>query len=627
MPWWKGRSRSDSFRSPRAASSSPQCSSSSAPSPRRSRLEFAWPWRESPGNQLPKSARPGKLRQLEIADGDDGLVSRSASSLESSPALATAAPPRPLPLPLPSPPESSSSPLAERRGHRTSADYVNLWTAIAEKGGKIKDAEDTVTFRVNAPPRSAPTSGFSSPVLSPRRMSSGDFFSLRCPAANWSGGEAPFSGDSALISLSPDQSPRLSPTMRSPGARSRNPSGPSSPLHPIDGKDGAAVHPLPLPPGGAAYPPPNQWQKGKLIGSGTFGSVYVATNRHTGALCAMKEVSLVSDDPKSSESIKQLEQEIKVLSQLKHQNIVQYYGSEVIGDRFYIFLEYVYPGSINKYVREHFGAITESVVRNFTRHILNGLAYLHSKKTMHRDIKGANLLVDSSGVVKLADFGMAKHLTGEKAVLSLKGTSYWMAPEVVQAMLNKDRGYDLSVDIWSLGCTIIEMFTGKHPWDGFEGAAAMFKVLRDSPRIPEALSAEGKDFLRCCFRRNPAERPTAAQLLDHSFVKNLHHHDSPAPSLSSVSTVVDLPPETRRSKSDREGRKPKTQDGQSGWSKSQAPALTGWDPRLSPRSTLQTVLRLSPPRIAQIPLGPLARRRTADKEAALFSPREQDLQV
>ncbi|MQL90593.1 hypothetical protein Taro_023185 [Colocasia esculenta] len=164
-----------------------------------------------------------------------------------------------------------------------------------------------------------------------------------------------------------------------------------------------------------------------------------------------------------------LVKEINVLSQLKHPNIVQYYGSEIIDDCFYIYLEYIFPGSINKYVREHCGAITESIVRNFTRHILKGLAYLHSKKTMHRDIKGANLLVDSSGVVKLADFGMAKHLSGAKAVLSLKGTPYWMAPEVVQAMMCKDAGYDLSVDIWSLGCTTIEMFTGKHPWDGYEG--------------------------------------------------------------------------------------------------------------------------------------------------------------
>ncbi|XP_057769007.1 mitogen-activated protein kinase kinase kinase 5-like isoform X2 [Salvia miltiorrhiza] len=216
----------------------------------------------------------------------------------------------------------------------------------------------------------------------------------------------------------------------------------------------------------APEPIKSKWQKGKLIGRGTFGSVYVASNRETGALCAMKEVEMLPDDSKSAECIRQLEQEIKVLSRLKHPNIVQYYGSEIIGDKFYIYLEYVHPGSINKFIHDHCGAITESVVRNFTRHILFGLSYLHGKKTIHRDIKGANLLVDAYGVVKLADFGMAKHLKGQTANLSLKGSPYWMAPELLQSAMQTDASWDmaLAVDIWSLGCTIIEMMNGKPPW-------------------------------------------------------------------------------------------------------------------------------------------------------------------
>ncbi|XP_047951506.1 mitogen-activated protein kinase kinase kinase 5-like [Salvia hispanica] len=291
----------------------------------------------------------------------------------------------------------------------------------------------------------------------------------------------------------------------------------------------ANVHTLPLPPGtplsstshlsGAKQPSPirSQWQKGKLIGRGTFGSVYVGSNRETGALCAMKEVEILPEDVKSQESIRQLQQEIKVLSKLKHPNIVQYYGSEIVGDKFYIYLEYVHPGSINKFIHDHSAAITESVVRNFTRHILCGLAYLHSTKTIHRDIKGANLLVDAHGVVKLADFGMAKHLNGEAVNLSLKGSPYWLAPELLQCVVpSADLG--LAIDIWSLGCTIIQMINGKPPWSDYEGAAALFKVLKESPPIPEMLSAEGKDFLQCCFRRNPADRPAASKLLEHPFV-------------------------------------------------------------------------------------------------------------
>ncbi|RDX98524.1 Mitogen-activated protein kinase kinase kinase 5, partial [Mucuna pruriens] len=432
--------------------------------------------------------------------------------------------------------------------------------------------------------RSISGSPFASPSMSPQNTRNGDFVSYyyTSPRGNqfWSAPEMPTCEAGlpppAFFDLSafgteafPSPTSHLSPQRRSPRQHTRTLSGPPSPLHTMSSLDismgrresnasTVSVHPLPLPPG-AALPSPSaagtfshavarseslpmksQWKKGKLIGRGTFGSVYVATNRETGALCAMKEVELFPDDPKSAECIKQLQQEIKVLSHLKHLNIVQYYGSEIVEDRFYIYLEYIHPGSINKYVREHCGAITESVIRNFTRHILSGLAYLHSKKTIHRDIKGANLLVDSAGVVKLADFGMAKHLTGFEANLSLRGSPYWMAPE---AVVQKDNTPDLAfaIDIWSLGCTIIEMFTGKPPWSEYEGAAALFKVMKETPPIPETLSSEGKDFLRCCFKRNPAERQTAAALLEHRFLKNSQQPDLSSTQLYNGTSFMDKP--------------------------------------------------------------------------------------
>ncbi|KAL8524005.1 hypothetical protein ACS0TY_013823 [Phlomoides rotata] len=281
------------------------------------------------------------------------------------------------------------------------------------------------------------------------------------------------------------------------------------------------VHPLPRPPRTSLKA---QWQRGRAIGCGTYGKVYIATHCETGATCAVKEVEMIPDDPKSAECIKQLEQEIKFLKDLKHPNIVQYYGCEIIEDRFCIYLEYVHPGSVNKYIHEHCGAMTESIIRNFTRHILSGLAYLHNTKTIHRDIKGANLLVNASGVVKLADFGLAKLLTGHCIDLSLKGTPHWMAPEVLQAVLRKDANPEMvyGVDIWSVGCTVVEMLTGKPPWSDYSGVQAMFNVLNRSPPIPEALSAEGKDFLQCCFQRSPEDRPSAIKLLDHPFVT--HHN-------------------------------------------------------------------------------------------------------
>eukprot|EP01018_Ginkgo_biloba_P034733 Gb_12558 [translate_table: standard] len=356
---------------------------------------------------------------------------------------------------------------------------------------------------------------------------------------------------------SPECSPIPSPRMTSPGPSSRVQSGAVTPLHPRAGGAGPEsptswpeegkhpCHRLPLPPlsisnaslyaascsasatssaiprspGRADNPPSpgSRWKKGNLLGRGTFGHVYAGLNNESGKMCAMKEVTLFSDDPKSKESVKQLGQEIALLSRLRHRNIVQYYGSEIVDDKLYIYLEYVSGGSIHKLLQEY-GQFGEPIIRSYTRQILAGLAYLHNKNTVHRDIKGANILVDPNGQVKLADFGMAKHITAHSCPLSFKGSPYWMAPEVIK----NSNGYNLAVDIWSLGCTVLEMATTKPPWSQYEGVAAMFKIgnSKELPTIPDSLSEEGKDFVRLCLQRNPVHRPVAAQLLEHAFVKN-----------------------------------------------------------------------------------------------------------
>ncbi|KGN50305.1 mitogen-activated protein kinase kinase kinase YODA [Cucumis sativus] len=425
----------------------------------------------------------------------------------------------------------------------------------------------------------APDSSMSSPSRSPIRafsseqvinnaVSTGKFYmdvtfpgSGHCssPGSGYNSGHNSMGGDlSGQLFLqqsrgSPEYSPVPSPRMTSPGPSSRVHSGAVTPIHPRAGgiptdsqtswPDEKQTHRLPLPPvaisnapfshsnsaatspsvprspGRADNPasPGSRWKKGKLLGRGTFGHVYVGFNSESGEMCAMKEVTLFSDDAKSKESAKQLMQEITLLSRLRHPNIVQYYGSETVGDRFYIYLEYVSGGSIYKLLQEY-GQLGDSALRSYTQQILSGLAYLHAKSTVHRDIKGANILVDPTGRVKLADFGMAKHITGQSCPLSFKGSPYWMAPEVIK----NSNGCNLAVDIWSLGCTVLEMATTKPPWSQYEGVAAMFKIgnSKELPEIPDYLSHDGKDFVRQCLQRNPAHRPTAAQLLEHPFVKH-----------------------------------------------------------------------------------------------------------
>lgn len=276
--------------------------------------------------------------------------------------------------------------------------------------------------------------------------------------------------------------------------------------------------PLPLPPANSFRASlQSQWKKGKLLGRGTFGHVYLGFNSDNGQMCAIKEVNVIPDDSNSRESLRQLNQEITMLSSLSHPNIVQYYGSDLADDALSVYLEYVSGGSIHKLLQEY-GSFKELVIRNYTAQILSGLSYLHSRNTVHRDIKGANILVDPNGDVKLADFGMAKHISAYTSVRSFKGSPYWMAPEIIM----NANGYNLSVDIWSLGCTILEMITSKPPWSQYEGVAAIFKIgnSKEIPDIPEHLSAEGKHFLNLCLQRDPAARPTAAQLLEHPFVRD-----------------------------------------------------------------------------------------------------------
>ncbi|KAF8030395.1 hypothetical protein BT93_E2741 [Corymbia citriodora subsp. variegata] len=255
------------------------------------------------------------------------------------------------------------------------------------------------------------------------------------------------------------------------------------------------------------------WDKGQLLGRGSFGSVYEGI-ADDGFFIAIKEVSLLDQGDMGRQSILYLEQEIALLSQFEHENIVRYYGTARDDSNLYIFLELMTKGSLaNLYQTYH---LKDSQVSSYTRQILGGLKYLHDRNVIHRDIKCANILVDVNGMVKLADFGLAK-ATKLNDVKSSKGTAFWMAPEVVKA---KNHGYGLPADIWSLGCTVLEMLTGQVPYSPLEWMQALFRIGRgEPPLLPDSLSRDASDFISQCIQVNPDHRPTAAQLLDHPFVK------------------------------------------------------------------------------------------------------------
>ncbi|KAK8165565.1 MAP kinase-like protein [Phyllosticta citrichinensis] len=272
-----------------------------------------------------------------------------------------------------------------------------------------------------------------------------------------------------------------------------------------------------------------KYMKGALIGQGSFGSVYLALHAVTGELMAVKQVALPTNgtvDPKKANMLDALKREIGLLRELKHPNIVQYLGSNSDETHLNIFLEYVPGGSVATML-VNYGPLLEPLVANFVRQILVGLAYLHSKDIIHRDIKGANILVDNKGRVKISDFGISKRVEastllnasgGKKGAnrVSLQGSVFWMAPEVV-----KQTAYTRKADIWSLGCLIVEMLTGVHPHADCSQLQAIFRIGaaggNASPTIPENASDALKTFLGQTFEIEHEKRPTADDLLKSEF--------------------------------------------------------------------------------------------------------------
>lgn len=258
------------------------------------------------------------------------------------------------------------------------------------------------------------------------------------------------------------------------------------------------------------------WQKGQLLGTGSFGQVYLGL-RSTGEFMAVKQIPFDSAETGENKRIDQAKQELRVMQRLNSKYVVNYLGCQLSEDRMGldIFLEYMPGGSIASLI-SRFGKFHESLAATYTRQVLLGLAYLHQHNIVHRDIKCANILVDSTGTVKLADFGASVSIQTLSNSSSLKGTPYFMAPELI-----KQENPGKPLDIWSIGCTAIEMLSGVPPWSDIkESAAVMFHIAMsdEPPELPPDLSQEAVAFIRTCMLRNPAERPTAEQLLYHPFL-------------------------------------------------------------------------------------------------------------
>ncbi|KAL5531353.1 hypothetical protein ACEPAG_4230 [Sanghuangporus baumii] len=260
--------------------------------------------------------------------------------------------------------------------------------------------------------------------------------------------------------------------------------------------------------------PTTHFQLGNCIGRGQFGSVYRALNLNNGQMVAVKRIRL---EGLSEEDVKQLMREVETVKSLSHPSIVKYEGMSKDSDTLNIVLEYAENGSLGQTLKA-FGKLNEKLVATYVIKILEGLDYLHRNDVVHCDLKAANILTTKTGNVKLSDFGVSLNLrkVGRDHKTDVTGTPNWMAPEVIEL-----KGASRASDIWSLGCTVIELLTGRPPYaDIPNGMSVMYRIVDDPmPPIPEDWSPSLKDFLRQCFQRNPADRPSAEALSEHEWLK------------------------------------------------------------------------------------------------------------
>ncbi|KAK3739484.1 hypothetical protein QZH41_020488 [Actinostola sp. cb2023] len=258
-----------------------------------------------------------------------------------------------------------------------------------------------------------------------------------------------------------------------------------------------------------AVGPPESLENFMKIGEGSTGVVCLARDRRTGRQVAVKKMDL-----KKQQRRELLFNEVVIMRDYPHPNIVEMYGSYLVGDELWVVMEFLEGGTLTDIVTHT--RLSEEQIACVCRSVLRALTFLHSQGVIHRDIKSDSILLTSHGNVKLSDFGFCAQVTEDMPRRkSLVGTPYWMAPEVIAR-----KAYGTEADIWSLGIMVLEMIDGEPPYFSEPPLQAMRKLRDGEPPTcrTKQISPRFQSFVRYALIRDPIERATAFELLNHAFI-------------------------------------------------------------------------------------------------------------